>query len=149
MDNTGYNHQPSKDFASACNEGNIEAVKEGLEDLEINVNWYQDSPMLYAVLNEHVDVIKLLLASPRVKNDYENRKEIFGDDNYKGQPIKMVYNPFSNAMLLKNYEIMDLLITVGKVNILRVKYLDILIQMKEEEMNLYFMKMETGCRELI
>ena len=136
-----YGEEKSKNFAKYCKEGKIKLVQKWFSNPNINVNWNFDSPLRRAIAANQVEVVKLLLTHPNLKTDWQNRKEIKGarvDDAGKG--VSMMFNPFTEAIYQKSYEIMDLLINVGKVLVERTEHLDILLQMEDDELTEYFTK---------
>jgi len=140
----------NKRFVNYCHDGNLKEIKKGLDDSEIDPNWDEDFALVRAIENEQIEVVELFMKHPRVKTDYENRREHHGNcqiGNDKAY-IKLILNPFTYAMRLNKYNMMDLLINVGNVNVFRIEYLNILLQIKDKDMINYFQKI-TGFVDFI
>ena len=134
--------QKNRYFAKYCTEGDIDSVRRLLYDDDINVNWSFNIALKEAIRNNHIEIVNLLLHHPNIDTKYEdsNNRRFTTKVSYTKGYINMIVNPFSEAILRHYYDIMDLLINVGKVNIYMIEYLDMLIQMKNTEMNEYFLK---------
>ena len=149
-----YQEQKSKNFAKYCKEGKVHLVRRWIDNPNVNANWNKHSPMRYAVREHQIDVIKMLLANPqKIRTDYENdTKELKGSSAVgKRDPdspiddrewVDRVVNPFTEAMLHKHFDILDLFVKSGKFKVFRDVYLDLLVEMQDEELNKYFMDMD-------
>jgi len=124
-----------------CNAGDLKSLEKLLTEPNIDVNGFYDKPIKAAITNGHINIVKRLLQHPNIKTDYENRKELrtyyTTDNNIK---IKAESNPFIHAMMLSNYEIMDLIKAHKDFKLHRIETLDVLVQWKNKEMNSYFLK---------
>jgi hypothetical protein len=138
-----YQDEKCKNFSKYCNDGKIELVKKWMDNPNVDINWNGHGPMRNAVKQNKIDVINILLANPKLRTDYENdKKEIRGASlAANGDYVGGVLNPFTMAIIKKNFEILDIFIKTNRFKILREENLEILMGMKDEELNTYFMKL--------
>ncbi len=137
-----YQDAKSKNFAKYCKEGKMKLVEKWFDNPNVDVNWNQHSPLRYAVKTGQIEVIKYLLTHTDLRTNYESdRRPLEGSINTDAGWVKGIINPFTQAMMQKNFEILDLF-TKGeyadRFKKFRIEHLDILIDMHDDEMNEYF-----------
>jgi len=153
-----YQETKSKNFSIYCRDGKSTLVKKWITDPNVDVNWNYGKPLINAVsgTKEHgsknIEIIRLILAHPKLKTNYESRHEIKGSSipvsstNLEGDGlegyISCVLNPITQAMILKNFEVLDIFSKEypEKFNFNRTEYLDVLAQANDKELTNYFMK---------
>lgn len=92
-----------------------------------------------------MDIIELLLNHPKLNTDYHTAPRELSGAIYG---INLKINPFTQAIVNKNYTVLDIFIASKKFKIDRVEHLNILKQMEDEEMNDYFRNQE-GILQMI
>lgn len=139
-----YAETKSKNFAKYCKEGKIELVKKWIDNPNVDINWNMHSPLRYSVKTGQIESIKLLLAHPKLRTDYENDKsELKGTVNIGNIQGPIIFNPLTEAMVRKKFEILDLFLHGQhdkKFKIERTENLDVLLEMNDEELTDYFRK---------
>jgi|SaaInlStandDraft_4_1057021.scaffolds.fasta_scaffold15790_1 ankyrin repeat protein len=134
-----YQERVSKNFAKYCKEGKQHLVSKWLYNINIDINWNQHSPLRLAVKANQIEVVKMLLENDDLKTDYENdNRHLTGSK--AGLSFRYEMNPLTEAIITKNYEILDIFIKSGKFLIKREENLDILLNLDDEELNEYFKK---------
>jgi len=125
-------------FVNYCTDGNTTMVKSYVDTNAINLNWDYSAGMRAAAKYNKVEVIKILLSNPNVVTNYEKEgNELRGSRMINDTQIIVIINPFTEAMMSYNYDVLDLFIKDGRINIFRVQYLRIL-SMMNEEIKIYF-----------
>ena len=130
-----YGEQKSKNFAKYCKEGKLKLVKKWIDNPNVDVNWNKHSPLKYSVKTNQIESIKILLQHPKLKINYEN------DEKPLRGVTLMDGNPFTEAMMSRNFEVLDLFIKKN-VEVKRLAYLNILINMADEELTDYFTNLD-------
>lgn len=138
-----YAEAKSKNFAKYCKEGKLHLVKKWIDNPNVDINWNKHSPLRYSVKTGQIESIKLLLAHPKLRTDYENdKRELKGTMQVDGDKyVAVVFNPFTEAMVRKNFEILDLFLNGShdkKFKLDRTENLDVLLEMNDEELTEYF-----------
>ena len=138
-----YKEEKSKNFSAYCRDGKMTFVKKWIDNPNVDINWNFHSPLRNAVRFKHVDIINLLLDNPKLETNYGvgRTRELKGEWNH----IKMVFNPFTEAVKLAyngDYEMLDLLVKSGKFEIKRVEYLNMLVEMENEKLTEYFLLLD-------
>lgn len=134
-----YNELKSKNFAGYCYEGKLTFVKKWIDNPNVDINWNYHTALRNAVKKSHLDIIDLLLNHPKLNTKYhEEPRELSGLIG----GIYLKINPFTQAIIDKNYTVLDIFIASKKFKIDRFEHLNILKQMKDEEMNDYFRNQE-------
>jgi len=128
-------------FNIDCRNGNIQAVKKNMNNSNVDINWENNMHIITAINENQLEIIKLLLNNPKIKTDYENHKQVTCMRVSNHKTVVMIYNPFAEAMVQQAYDILDIFIHYGNINIFRIEYLNILLQMDDEKMNTFFMKL--------
>ena len=128
----------SKNFAGYCYEGKLTFVKKWIDDPNVDINWNYHTALRNAVEKSHLDIIDLLLNHPKLNTKYHEAPELSGSIG----EIDLKINPFTQAIIDKNYTVLDMFIASKKFKIDRLEHLNILKQMKDEEMNDYFRNQE-------
>lgn len=140
-----YNELKSKNFAGYCYEGKLTFVKKWIDNPNVDINWNYHTALRNAVKKSHLDIIDLLLNHPKLNTKYhEAPRELSGSIG----GINLKINPFTQAIIDKNYTVLDIFIASKKFKIDRLEHLNILKQMKDEEMNDYFRNQE-GILQMI
>lgn len=140
-----YNELKSKNFAGYCYQGKLTFVKKWIDNPNVDINWYFHTALRSAVKKSHLDIIDLLLNHPKLNTKYhEEPRELSGLIG----GIYLKINPFTQAIIDKNYTVLDIFIASKKFKIDRLEHLNILKQMKDEEMNDYFRNQE-GILQMI
>jgi len=139
-----YEETKSKNFAKYCKEGKLHLVKKWIDNPNVDVNWNKHSPLRYSVKAGQIDSINLLLYHPKLKTDYENdRRPLKGSMVIDKKRVGGELNPFTEAIIRKNFEILDIFLKGShdkKFKVERTENLDILMTLNDEEINEYFRK---------
>lgn len=134
-----YNELKSKNFAGYCYEGKLTFVKKWIDNPNVDINWNYHTALRNAVKKSNLDIIELLLNHPKLNTQYHTApRELSGTID----GINLKINPFTQAIVNKNYRVLDIFIASKKFKIDRLEHLNILKQMKDEEMNDYFRNQE-------
>lgn len=139
-----YAEQKSKNFSAYCRDGKMKYVEKWIDNPNVNINWNYNSPLRQAVRYKQIDVIKMLLSKDKLDTDYGNGRELKGELN----GTNVVFNPITEAMKIKQFNILALFVKSGKFNFKRPEYLDVLLVMQDNEMNAYFLKLD-GMQEFV
>ena len=98
----------SKRFAKYCQEGKMHLVKKWFDT--VDVNYQRHMPLRNAIKTNQTEIVKYLLTHLDLKTDYENDHnpkigtKILGDKRVNN----IVINPFTDAMLYRNFDILDI-----------------------------------------
>lgn len=134
-----YQEAKSKLFAKYCKEGRMHLVKKWGDNPNVDVNWNKHSPLRQAVKSGQIEPILYLLNHSKLRTDYENdTRPLSGSLSIKPGAVTGELNPFTEAVMRKNFEILDIFVKSNRFKINRIEHLDILIQMNDDVMNDYF-----------
>lgn len=139
-----YQELKSQNFAKYCAEGKLNLVKKWINNPNVDINWNFHNAVRNAVRYNQLDVLKLLIDSGKLKTDYENetRKLKGAAQDANGRYVSGVLNPFTMAIIKKNFEILDIFTKtyVSHFKINTNDNLEIISDMNDDEINNYFMK---------
>ena len=137
-----YQEDKCKNFSKYCGEGKIALVKKWMDNPNVDINWHKHGPMRQAIRYNQFEVVELLLSNPKIRTDYENdKKPLNGSAKAaNGEYVSGVLNPFTMAIIGKNFTVLDMFIkdNPARFVVKRKEHLDILVGMKDEELNAYF-----------
>lgn len=171
-----YQETKSRNFSSYCRDGKVALIKKWINDPNVDVNWNYGKPLINLVAgtkennSKNIELVRMFMEHPKLKTNYESGLEIKGtsipvsstnlnDDNATSGLIdkyfRCVWNPITQAMLLKNFEVLDIFSKEyhSRFKFDRVEYLDLLLQSNDDELKDYFMMIPgfttvfTDCEE--
>jgi ankyrin repeat protein len=95
------------EFVQYCIHGNLEKVKEGLKDSNVDPEYNSNISLIFAIKNNHLEVVKMLLQDPRVNPKYFNNYTIgLASEHGQYEIVKMLLkDPRINAGYDHNYSI--------------------------------------------
>lgn len=146
-----YAEAKSKNFAKYCKEGKMHLVKKWGDNPNVDVNWNKHSPLRYSIKTNQIESIKYLLQHSNLKTEYENdRRPLKGATMVGDKAVSAELNPFTEAMIRSNFEVLDLFInsTNHKFKVERVEHLDVLLALDDDVLTEYFRKIP-GFSEFI
>lgn len=127
------------EFIEACRTGNVELIKQLVNDPDIDVNFRKKAGMSYASEYNFVEIIKIILTNKGVVFDYEKKDDMLSYWEYNGEEIKFWLNPLTASMVKGNYKILDMLLAAG-IKFNRKDYIDLLVKLDNEKLFEYFKK---------
>lgn len=140
----GYQEEKSKNFAKYCGEGKIDLVKKWINNPNVDINYNSHAPLRNAVRKNQIEVVRLLVGHSQLKTLYgQDTKELKGAaQSVNGEYVSGVLNPFTMAIITKNFEILDIFIKESNHPFIinRVENLTVILNMQDKEVNEYFIK---------
>jgi len=133
-----YQEKKNENLRKYCREGKIKLVKKWIDDPNININWNFSAHLGAAILYDQIEIVKLILEHPKLDFKFHWPRPLI----VTWEGMKFERDPVSISISRKKFEILDLLLGTGKIDLNQKKYLDLLMQMNDEEMNEYLKKVD-------
>lgn len=142
-----YQEAKSKNFAKYCYDGKIDLVKKWINNPNVDINYNINAPLRNAVRMNEIEIVKLLIGHSKLNTLYGQTRhsELEGAMmGATGEYVSGKLNPFTAAIILKRFEILDIFIHESNhpFVINRTENLDVILEMNDEEVNEYFNKLD-------